>query len=391
MCRRGPAREWGCGSGGMLHVMRARSEFGLFKRRINGRIVYYYYIWDESNRRVYRSTGERQKCRALDYVMSMRDKGLLGTRDRCMISLRDYVRDFYIPDKCPIVKNARMHGKSISRGTCATRRRALSLHVLPHLGHLPLWSITRAKVNRWLLDLPSTDKASRTSANAYFDTLKQVLDQAVHDGLIPDNPCEKMERLGTDSVRREAFTTDEVRKIIGKPCDWDNFLIRTMCLTAALTGMRIGEIRALRPDAVTDTAIYVRASFSDNDGFKAPKNGEARVAPIPAALRDQLRLLFPSDGGYIFRMVGDKPISSQYVLTKLKKRMADVGISGKTFHSFRAYFNTEMMSANVNETVVRAVIGHQSADMTEHYLHLEAGEFSQIRKVQESILEEVFV
>lgn len=377
--------------GGMLLNMRTRSDFSLFKRRVNGRIIYYYYVYDESNKRIYRSTGERLKSKALGYVLSQRDKGMLGKKDRCMITLREYTQDFYIPGRCPIIRNAELHGRSITLGTCDARRRALDLHILPHLGHFPVWSISKAMVNRWLLALPMTDKVSRTSANSYCDALKQVLEQAVRDGLIVANPCVKLERLGSDSVRRMAFTTAEVRDIIGSPRAWDNELIRLMCLTAALTGMRIGEVRALKPNALTDTTIFIKASYSDHDGYKTPKNGKVRVAPVPSDLRDQLRRCFPSDGGYIFRMKGEKPISSQFVLAKLKKRMADVGVSGKTFHSFRAYFNTQMMSANVNETVVRAVIGHQSADMTEHYLHLEAGEFSQIRSVQESILREVLV
>ena len=160
-------------------------------------------------------------------------------------------------------------------------------------------------------------------------------------------------------------------------------------MTAAVTGMRVGEVRALKPDAITDTAIHVRASFSDFDGYKPPKNGKDRVTPIPASLRDELRKFSPANGGYIFSMVNDKPVSNAYIKKVLDARLKAVGIKGKTFHSFRAYFNTEMMAANVNETVVRAVIGHQSPDMTEHYLHLETGEFAEIRNVQDGILKKV--
>ena len=369
--------------------MRARSDFGLVKRKVNGKTVYYYYVYDEVNRRVYRSTGERTKARALDYVLEQRDKGRLGQKDRCQITLNDFTKDFYVWGRCPIVKNAEMHGKHITRGTCDVRRRALDLHILPHLGKLPVSAITGARVNRWLMELPETDKTSMTSANAYYDCLRQVMDEAVRQGIIHGNPCENVERLGNDSERRASFTTEEVKKIIGKPSDWDNPLIRLMCLTAALTGMRIGEVRALKADCITDTAIHIKASFSIHDGYKTPKNGKERVAPIPPELRDQLLLFSPKDGGFIFRMVGDAPLSSQYVLRKLKERMEKVGVKGKTFHSFRAYFNTEMMADNVDGNVVRKVIGHQSADMTEHYLHLETGEFTAVRSTQNRILKEV--
>lgn len=369
--------------------MRARAEFGLMKRKVNGKPVYYYWVYDEGNRRVYRSTGERMKAKAMEYVMNLREQGKLGIKDRSMVLLKDFTRDFFIPEKCPIVRNARMHGRNITNSTCDIRRRALTMHIIPHMGNWPISAITKARVNKWLMDLPQMDKVSRTSANSYYDTLKQVMEEAVREGLIQTNPCEKIERLGSDSTRRAAFTTEEVKLLIGKPEDWDNAYIRLMCLTAAVTGMRVGEVRALKPDAITDTAIHVRASFSDFDGYKPPKNGKDRVTPIPASLRDELRKFSPANGGYIFSMVNDKPVSNAYIKKILDSRLKAVGIKGKTFHSFRAYFNTEMMAANVNETVVRAVIGHQSPDMTEHYLHLETGEFAEIRNVQDGILKKV--
>lgn len=369
--------------------MRARNEFGLIRRKINGKVVYYYYVYDETNRRVYRSTGERNKAKAMDYVLSLRDKGRLGERDRCMVKLKDFAEDFFIPGKCPILLNLEMRGKHLTKATCDTRRRALTLHVFPHLGNMAVSSITNATVNKWLMDLPHKDGVSRTTANSCLDALRPVMDEAIREGIISTNPCDKTEMLGSDSTRRASFTTSEVRALIGKPNDWNNPLIRLMCLTAAVTGMRLGEVRALKADAITETAIHIRASFSDMDGYKTPKNGKERVAPIPPILRDELLRYAPKDGGYIFRMVGEKPVSPCYVRNGLLERLNDLGIEGKTFHSFRAYFNTEMMSANVNETVVRAVVGHQSPDMTEHYLHLETGEFAEIRKVQDSLMSQI--
>lgn len=363
--------------------MRARADFGLMKRRINGKIVYYYWVYDDTNKRIYRSTGERTKAKALDYVLELREQGKLGIKDRAMLTLSEFCTDMYVPGKCPIMKNAEAHGRSITLGTCDVRRRAIDMHILPYLGKIPVSSLTKARINKWLIELPEKDHVSRSTANTYYDTLRQVMEEAIRQGIVASNPCDKVERLGSDSTRRKAFTLAEVRKIIGNPGDWDNELIRLMCLTSALTGMRLGEVRALKADAITDTAIYVKSSFSDHDGLKTPKNGEARVAPITPMLRDQLRTYAPKDGGWIFCLVGDKPISANFVTKSLQKRMKDVGIKEGSFHSFRATFNTELMADNVNETIIRKMIGHRSADMTEHYLHLETGEFSQVRKTQE--------
>ena len=364
--------------------MRVRQDFGLMKRRTrDGKYVYYYWVYDEDGVRIYRSTGERTKNKAMDYVLGLREKGELGKRDRVMTLLSDFTQDVFIPGKCPIEKNVHMRGKSMTKATLANRRSALVNHILPYFGKKPVSMISEAQVNQWILDLPNADKISRTSANSSLVTFRIIMQEAVRQGLITENPCAKVEPLGNDSTRREAFTVAEVQEVIGKPEDWDNPMIRTMCLTAALTGMRMGEVRALKADCITETSLHIKASYSELNGYKLPKNGKKRVTPIPPMLRDELLTYDRKDGGFLFRQYReDEPITDAWVNVSLKKRMESLGIEGKSFHSFRAFYNTEMKAANVDGDVLRSVIGHQSPDMTEHYLHLESGEFSQLREAQ---------
>jgi len=368
--------------------MRQRADFGLMKRKVNNHVVYYYWVYGPDEKRLYRSTGERTKAKAMEYVLRLRDEGSLGVIDRCKITLGEYAKNFFVVGKCPIAKGAEMRGRPISENTLKTWRTNLVKHILPHLGKNPLSTISKAVVNKWLLELPEKDGIGRSTSNTTLTALRQVMTQAERDGLIKTNPCDKADRLGDDSERTDAFTLEEVKKVIGTAEEWKNPMIRTMCMIAALTGMRIGEVRALKPEALSDTAIHVMGSYSDTGGYGPTKSKKDRVVPIPKFLRDELRFYERSDGGYLFRMYNDdKPVSYNWINKTLAKRCDKLKISGKTFHSFRTFVDTQLMAANVNETVVRAVIGHQNADMTEHYLHLEAGEFTQIRNVQDTIAE----
>lgn len=364
--------------------MRMRQDFGIMKRRTkDGKYVYYYWIYDDNGVRIYRSTGERTKARAMDYVLNLREKGELGKRDRMMVTLNDFAQDFFIPGKCPIENHAHMRGKSMTKATLTVRRTALVKHILPYFGKKAVSLITHAQVNQWLLNLPEKDEISRTTANATLVAFRMVMQEAIRQGIITENPCDKVEPLGNDSTRRESYTVAEVQRVIGQPEDWENPMIRTMCLTAAITGMRLGEVRALKADCITDTSLYIKASFSEEDGYKLPKNGQKRVCPIPPVLRDELRSYDRGDGGFLFRQYKqDEPITDTWVSVCLRKRLYQLGIYGKTFHSFRAFFNTEMKAAEVDGDVLRKVIGHQSPDMTEHYLHLETGEFRHLREAQ---------
>jgi len=372
--------------------MRFRNEYTLVKRKMQtGRSVYYYAIYDElTGKRIYRSTGEKTKALAEKYVRELAEQGKLGIKDRVMTRLRDYAADFFIPGKCPVERNNRERGKSFTKATMSIRRTSLTEHILPHLGNLPVSGITPSVIDKWIVGLPENDKISRTTANFQLVTLRVVLDQAVRDGLLSENPCNKVETLGNDTKIRNAFTLKEVTAILGKEENWSNPMVRTICLVAALTGMRLGEIRALRPDCVTPEAILVKYSYSNIDGLKCPKNGKERLAPIPDGMYESIMKWNWGDGGYIFRMYKpDKPLSASWIEKELRSRMDILGIKGKTFHSFRSFFNTQMVSDNVNAETLRAVMGHANEAMTLRYLHTDSAEFPAFRKAQEKIVNDI--
>ena len=69
--------------------------------------------------------------------------------------------------------------------------------------------------------------------------------------------------------------------------------------------------------------------------------------------------------------------------------MDKVGIDYKKdnllFHSFRHYFNTRLVADGVESEKIRSVIGHESKEMTERYLHLSVKDLENIRKVQQKV------
>ena len=65
-----------------------------------------------------------------------------------------------------------------------------------------------------------------------------------------------------------------------------------------------------------------------------------------------------------------------------KLQEAGLGDKGLTFHSFRHYFNTKLVASGVRAEKIRAVIGHESEAMTEHYLHLTAEDMKEITSIQ---------
>lgn len=363
-----------------------RSEVNLVKRKVNGKTVYYYVFYDDDGVRRYRSTGQKTKAAAWDYVMKRRDQGLLRFIDKSCIPFGEYAEPFFDYERCPIVRDKLARGKSAARSTAYNRRIMFMGHVMPYFGKMALSSITPAKVNSWLLALPEKDKLSQSSSNNCFNLLRLVMAQAVKDGILSRNPCDNIERLGDDSEACESFTMEEVWKIIGEPEDWINPMHRVMCLTAALTGMRIAEVYALQPEDVFPDRIVIAWSYNDKDKRKTPKNGEKRIAPITEDLYRQIMEFSHGPGKYIFSTGdGSKPMTYTCIYIAFNKRLEKLGITDKTFHSFRAFVDTTLSMENINESVIQKMIGHKDRKMTEHYLHLESGDLRLIRDVQQKI------
>ena len=366
--------------------MYTRKEFSLMKRKVGKKIIYYYWVYDEDGRRIYRSTGKKTKSEANAYVLELRAKGKLGKLDKKSITLKEFTKDMFIPGKCPIEREAIARGKSIGKQTMINRRTVLTRYILPAFGKNTITSITPSKINNWLVSLPEKAGISRSTANNYKGTLDAILKYAVKQEIISKNPCREVEPLGSSSTRTEAFSLAEVKAIIGKEEDWKNPLVRLMCITSAMTGMRLGEVLALKMENIHKNYIEVKYSYNKADGLKSPKSGYTRMVPIPKELYKMLCDASLQDHLFIFSYDGKIVFSPNMVREELQLRCKELGIENKTFHSFRAFFNSQMVTANINESIIRNMIGHTSEKMTEHYLHLESTDSSMINEIQTQIL-----
>jgi integrase len=97
--------------------------------------------------------------------------------------------------------------------------------------------------------------------------------------------------------------------------------------------------------------------------------------------------LFSTDGGK--KPIGRDEVAANYyaALEKIGIAKAERAERGLTIHSWRHFFNTRMVMANINKDKVRAVTGHLSEEMTGYYTHVESEDLSEVRKLQEKMLE----
>ena len=362
-----------------------RDDHFVIFRQSNG--FYYYYVY-RYGKRIKRSTGEKRKADALQVVLERRDAhDLLNERKKTSWqTFREFAEPFFDYDRCPIIQDKVGRGGHYSRQMADTNRRNVQKYLIPVFGSKVLEEISAAMVNQWLLSLPDKFGITPQTASYQLVMLRQMLDVAVSQGIIRENPTRAVKPLFAKRKERGCYSQEEVSRIFSSP--WTDTLCEYACRLSSLTGMRLGEVRGLRISRVYSDYILLDTSWSDMEGLKTTKSGKSRKVPIPQEFSEQLHSL-PLVSDLIFTYDGNQPFAKSTVLNKLKERMTEVGIDWKKenlgFHSFRHFFNTRLLAMGVDEAKVRSIIGHESKQMTDLYAHLSAEDLKQIRIVQESI------
>ena len=364
--------------------MRNEDHFVLYK---HGNGYWYYYVY-RYGKRVYRTTGEKNKARALAETLKRRDRGdLLNELQHTKFQrFKDFAAPFWIWETCPVIRDKVERGGHFSRLLADTNRRCTQKYLIPAFGNKLLPEITTTLIKPWHRGLPAKYGISPQTANKVLSILRKMLDVAVAEGALKTNAARLVKPLFPQEKARGCFTLEQVRALFAQP--WKNKYMEAACKLAALTGMRLGEIRGLCFEQIHPAYIEVDRAYAELEGVKSTKSGVKRKVPIPQEMFEMLQS-FPLKGGLIFTLDGEKPIDTTSFGYALKQRMEACGIDWKaenlTFHSFRHFFNTQLVAQGVDQNYILAIVGHSSIRMTQHYLHLEAEDMKQIRDVQSAI------
>ena len=209
--------------------------------------------------------------------------------------------------------------------------------------------------------------------------LHQAFRSAEANNLIPKNPVALIEKMRRDPPKKkEAFTAEEVRLLIGKlpqtPIGW---AIRILLGT----GMRKQELLGLEPrhlagDGSTITVEQAVTRIKGTAVISSPKFYDSyRTIPVPQILRTYV-LLLRNSGGTTFLFESPKnpgcPINPSYFDDMFRKaRQAVDGVRTLTPHCCRHTYVSQMQALGVALETIQSMVGHANVNMTTHYLHLQ--------------------
>ncbi len=148
-------------------------------------------------------------------------------------------------------------------------------------------------------------------------------------------------------------------------------------LTAAFTGLRRGEVLALRWRDVDfeGSTIRVRASYAANQ-LSTPKSGKVRSVPMAPDVAEALARLsqrgrFTGDDDFVFAGEFGLPINGDALSSRYEKALEAAGLRRLRFHDLRHTFGTRMIrQADIRR--VQEWMGHADIQTTMKYLHYES-------------------
>jgi integrase len=370
----------------MSHTTRSRRAHGTgtlyAQKRANGQEVWYG-RWHLGERRVNRRLGPKRRRgtgRGLNRTQAEAELRRRIVRDR------PPARGSTLPF-ANVVELMLLDLEALERKetTLDNYRAILRAHLLPRFGALAVNRVRKKDVEEFMAALAEAGLAARTRSGI-FKLLSQIFAFAVRHGWCEDNPCRSVRRPRVRDCSEIRFLNQQELDALIAAVDVSalpfGYTDRAILLAAAMTGMRQGELLALRWRDVDWKAKRIRVRRNYTRGhWSTPKSrsGERSVplsSKVEAELRAHLRRSpFSGEDDLVFA----NPLSGEVLLhgplvRRFKKALKVAGVREIRFHDLRHTFGTRIAAAGVPMRVLQEWMGHRDYRTTLIYADYEQGD-----------------
>ena len=374
-------------------MSRQRADFGSIRKLQSGRWQARYP--DKSGRQRTGPQTFATRGDASRYLAGVRadlDRGNWFDPNAGRVTLRPYADSW--------LRTRRVRGGPLAPRTRELYRWQLDRHILPVLGDIELRHLDPAIVRAWYGGLTSDAGPGAITAAKCYRLLRTICGTAVAEEELARNPCTIPGAGQERSPARPSVSVPEVYAL----ADSVGARWRSLVLLAAFTGLRFGELAALRRrclDLLHGT-VDVRESVSDLAGgvrHVGPPKSEAgrRTVAIPPHIVDELRdhvAQYAEEGpdGLVF--VGPKggPLrDSTFSRSVWRPALAAHGLTGVHFHDLRGCAATLAAISGATTAELMARIGHSTPDMALRYQRATADRDAALARALSAHVEGVVV
>lgn len=297
--------------------------------------------------------------------------------------------------------------RDVKPTTLGAYRAAVNNRIVPHIGRKKLKDLTPAHVRGMRNGILAAGQSTGSALDAYR-VLSKALTDAKREGVIRDNPCERVAPPQVTRTSRGSHDVEQVKKLFAHLAETDDPLISRWTM-ALFTGARQAECLGLEWDRVNfvdktidiswtlqwlklkdryrrqPADVYEKTMFDVDPGFEfrpiwktacliPPKTVRSRRV-IPMLPELEAALLYHRDRttseGLVWTREGGKPLRKADDAAAWHKVLEAAEIPDLTLHSARHTVATLLQAGGVPEATRMALMGHSTAAMARHYAHVD--------------------
>lgn len=252
-------------------------------------------------------------------------------------------------------------------------------HIKPAIGKVPLRLVSRAMLEKFSQRLMESGRKkggalSIKTVNDILIVLSLIFDFAEEEYNIN---MPKITSLREERKEARVLSRDEQKRLTEYLLeDIDEYKFGV--LLALNTGLRVGELCALKWEDITQTYVVINKTMQRLKGnigkteiiIDTPKsNSSKRVIPLPRFL-STLAECFRKPEGYVVSTARSPYCEPRTMQLRFKEITQETGLEGVTFHTLRHTFATRCIEAGFDVKTLSEILGHSDVKTTlNRYVH----------------------
>lgn len=246
----------------------------------------------------------------------------------------------------------------------------------------------------------------KKAAKAMIGYIKTTFRSARINKLIPENPCDFLQPsavylqhcyIPVQNAEQRVVSNKQMQ-LLRKQYRLDhenkpNYIPTYAVELASLTGMRVGEIAALKWDAITETEITIKREETYNQRTNVykiveyTKNKKPRIIPMTKQIWELLEKVREVEkkygyyGEFVF-MNADGQIHKRVIGECSRTKSFQAGIETKSVHALRRTVNSTMKKLGASSTVASSILGN-TKEVNDNYYTYDVADIEEKRKLLE--------
>jgi integrase len=298
-----------------------------------------------------------------------------GGKDFC-----DYLEGFWDYETSDYIKEKNRKDHGVHKNYCQSQRLSVQRYWTPFFEGKALGEITRRDIEGFVDGLKGIKRRELAggSKNRIILAGTIALKWAFSKGLIDHDPTAGLVWFSTKPQKRNILTPELAQALFSN--SWTDNRVKMANLLSAVTGLRAGEVLALRVKDLGRDCLYISSSWNVRDRLKTTKTNEERVVqlPYPGVVDLLMNLAKDNPHGhgletFIFWAVKspEKPMEHSLLNRGLRLALQNLGLgeaaaAGYSFHGWRHFF-TSFMIDKLSDRLLKSQTGHKTDSMLRHY------------------------